>query len=556
MKHPLRLFTLSVNIILLLTVSLGVAFSAGTPVVSGGTNPAAILLGGVRFRELATANDNNIYLGIPDLGNAAQRNQIGLTWGASNTFSLEYDASLEKLSVTIHNGTTETSLEYPGFTTYSNQVRDLVFGGNQTLADYALNNLNYMQISTTLREGSPAQLSLDEVYLDGILLGPGTFPGVYHGTQFWQVANYDFSSGFTLTGVFNLSGLTSPSGELNHVEIAFGTTDVNPSAPLTSNVLATPNPVPLGGSVTLTATIDDTTTGGSNIQSAEYQIGSGGWTAMSAEDGAFDSATENVTANFNAPTTSGQYPVCVRGTDTTPLTGIEECVTLLVGNQGPLTFAVTVIPDKVAGGMSVSLSATVDDSTTGGGTILSAEYSVDGGIWTGMVAQDGSFDSTTEVVSGSFLAPLPSGEKNVCVRGKDTDLYVGPESCTTLTVDSQGPLTSSLVALPNPSDPSAQVTVTATVDDTASGNTNIQSAEYQLDGGAWFAMSAQDGSFDSASEVVTAQFNAPEHNSSVEICVQGKDFLANVGVKTCTQLTVTSPGSPPGPLFLPIVINN
>jgi hypothetical protein len=643
--------------ILLLIISLWseVVYSAGTPVVYTGAEPTAVHLGAVRYRELVTGGDNEVFLGVPDLGDAARRTQTDLTWGASNAITFIYNTTLDMLTTTVDNGSTDVTLEYPNFST---NVRDLVFAGDQTAADNALSSLNYMQIDTTLREGSPAQLSLDDVYLDGNLLGD--FPGVHHGTQSWHVENYNFSAGFTLTGVLNLSGISSPSGELNKVEISFGYVDADTFAPITSNVIASPNPVALGGNVTLTATIDDSTTGGSNIQSAEYKLGSGAWTPMNAQDGTFDSPTENVTAAFTAPTSSGGYALCVRGTDTANFTSAEECITLVVDDQGPvtssvgvvpaavspgvnvdltatvddsttggsiiqsaeysldggawtamtaqdgtfdsatevvsasflspltagaknvcvrgtdalaytgtqsctilfvsvqgpLTSAVTVVPDKVAGGTSVSLTATVDDTATGGSNIQSAEYNIDGGVWTAMVAQDGTFDSVTEVVTGSFLSPLTSGAKNICVRGTDSGADTGPESCTTLTVDSQGPVTSFLTALPDPVEPGAQVTISATVDDTTTGNSNIQSAEYQLDGGSWTPLTAQDGGFNSPSEAVTAQFTAPEQDGTVDICVRGTDILVNMGSTACIQLTVSSTIVPPPPLFLPIVINN
>ena len=65
-------------------------------------------------------------------------------------------------------------------------------------------------------------------------------------------------------------------------------------APTVSNVAAAPNPVVTGNSVTLTATVDDSTTGGSTIAGADYKVGAGAWTPMSAADSSFDSATENV----------------------------------------------------------------------------------------------------------------------------------------------------------------------------------------------------------------------------------------------------------------------
>ncbi len=105
----------------------------------------------------------------------------------------------------------------------------------------------------------------------------------------------------------------------------FADTDI--TGPITSNVVVVPNPAPVNSTVTLTATVDDSTTGGSNIQSAEYNINGGSYTAMSAVDGAFDSPTEDVTATFTVPLV-GDTQVCVHGTDVLNNTGADVCVTL------------------------------------------------------------------------------------------------------------------------------------------------------------------------------------------------------------------------------------
>ena len=65
--------------------------------------------------------------------------------------------------------------------------------------------------------------------------------------------------------------------------------------PAISNVTADPNPTPPNAAVTLTATVDDTATGNSNIASAEYRVGDGAWMPMSAADGVFNSPLESVT---------------------------------------------------------------------------------------------------------------------------------------------------------------------------------------------------------------------------------------------------------------------
>jgi hypothetical protein len=226
-----------------------------------------------------------------------------------------------------------------------------------------------------------------------------------------------------------------------------------------------------------------------------------------------------------------------------------------VDSQGPLTSAVLVDPVKTGGGASVDLTATVDDSTTGGSDIQSAQYSTNGIDWATMDAQDGSFDSASEAVTATFLSLSSSGVVNVCVRGTDAAGNTGSQACTTLTVDSDGPLTSSVALDPNPADEGAQVTLTASVDDTTTGNSTLTSAEYQVDGSTWSPMQASNGTFDSALEQVTAQFTASQGPTSIEVCVQGSDVFGNTGSAACEQLEINAPEGP-SPVYLPIAVRN
>ena len=97
-------------------------------------------------------------------------------------------------------------------------------------------------------------------------------------------------------------------------------------APTVSNVALSATLVPINTPVTLTATADDTTTGDSYISGAEYSVNGGSWTAMSASDGSFDSATEGVTASLS-PSTPGVYSVCVKATDAADNTSNQACAT-------------------------------------------------------------------------------------------------------------------------------------------------------------------------------------------------------------------------------------
>jgi hypothetical protein len=100
--------------------------------------------------------------------------------------------------------------------------------------------------------------------------------------------------------------------------------------PMADDLTASPSPASVSTQLTLRATVTDSDTGGSAIASAQYRINGGAWTAMTAQDGAFDSAVENVEASFTAPSTPGVFDVCVRATDTWRNNGAETCATLVV----------------------------------------------------------------------------------------------------------------------------------------------------------------------------------------------------------------------------------
>jgi hypothetical protein len=83
------------------------------------------------------------------------------------------------------------------------------------------------------------------------------------------------------------------------------------------------------------------------------------------------------------------------------------------------------------------------------------------------------------------------------------------------------------------------VVLTANVGDTGTGGTVIASAEYNLDGGSWAPMQAQDGSFfDDVSEGVTATIPAFTDTDVHVVCVQGTDAAGNTGAAKCAWLAV------------------
>ena len=106
---------------------------------------------------------------------------------------------------------------------------------------------------------------------------------------------------------------------------AFAAEDAQP--PVVSDVAASPSPAAVSDEVTVTATVDDSLTGGSNILSAAVSVNGAAYTPLDAVDGAFDSPTEAVTGSF----TIGQLGVstiCVQGTDSADLVSAPVCIDL------------------------------------------------------------------------------------------------------------------------------------------------------------------------------------------------------------------------------------
>ncbi len=143
-------------------------------------------------------------------------------------------------------------------------------------------------------------------------------------------------------------GMMAVANRIDHVLNRFGVTVDGAGAqppppdtfgPVTSLVNATPNPTQGASSVTLTATVNDSTTGGSVVAGAEYFINSvganGAGTPMNASDGSFNSVTEGVTAAVNVTGYSGPITLYVRGKDSQNNWGAVASVVLNVTAAPP-----------------------------------------------------------------------------------------------------------------------------------------------------------------------------------------------------------------------------
>ena len=146
----------------------------------------------------------------------------------------------------------------------------------------------------------------------------------------------DAANNVTATGAGGCTITASQAGDANYAAAPdvqqtftiFPPPDLQ--GPVTTDVVADPNPVPIYTSFDLTALISDATTGGSNIAQGQYSVNGLPFVDLNALDGSFDSDTENVGLSIAGFPESGLYDICVRGTDAAGNTGASSCTVLVV----------------------------------------------------------------------------------------------------------------------------------------------------------------------------------------------------------------------------------
>jgi len=361
-------------------------------------------------------------------------------------------------------------------------------------------------------------------------------------TELNRLAIYDGSL------LLHNSSTAGTGGMLTFVTVpASGVVGPDTIGPVTSAVAHTAG--------TLSATIDDTTTGGSNVTAAEYYIDTvvaGTGTAMG---GTFGTASVNVTATVAAP--SGQHIIYVRGQDSAGNWGVFSSVLVTGGDVvGPATTSPALTPALTNGSLPVAVHATGNDTATGGSNIAAAEYFI------GTVGTDGTGTPMTVNLAApiaSLDATIPAATVNALAEGTHTVSIHSLDAASPnwgaivtidLVVDKNGPTTSGVLAAPTPNNgtlpfnvSTPAVRVTATLTDAIS---NIGSAEAFIDtvtaNGTGIGVSATDGTYSSPSEAgyfdIPLATVAQLTNGSHTISVHAKDAAGNWGSTATTTLLI------------------
>ncbi len=180
------------------------AGAAAALTVSTGNNVTDPLLMGARFRSLANTGGEEVYVGNPDLGVAANRNATDLNWvSGDNDFVLTYDAGTDTLTADVSN----TSASSP----YSVSFANALGGSNPGLNTILLQVVN---------RNAGSEVQLNDLVVAGLPVGDFA-PGSNTGFQEWTLTDAPITGSFTVTGTLNLSGPFSNSQEASRVEFGF-----------------------------------------------------------------------------------------------------------------------------------------------------------------------------------------------------------------------------------------------------------------------------------------------------------------------------------------------
>ncbi len=175
--------------------------------------PADEFLMGVRFRNFRSSGpsgNDELYLGVPDLGVASNRVAQQLTFAASHDFIINYSSSGDSLECI-------TTIGGSSFRRVMFNISSAATAAGKTRP---LSSMNVVQFRLRNQTGA-STTTLSGINLNGVSV-PGIFQVTGNSTNYWHAFSIAYGSSFSLSGSFQLSGNYGTSVEGNVVEILFG----------------------------------------------------------------------------------------------------------------------------------------------------------------------------------------------------------------------------------------------------------------------------------------------------------------------------------------------
>ncbi len=269
-----------------------------------------------------------------------------------------------------------------------------------------------------------------------------------------------------------------------------------------------------------------------------------------------------MTVTATVPIVAGEHVLYVRGQDSVGNWGPWSSVLVMgADNQGPTTSGITIAPDRTNGSVDVAVSATANDSASGGTAIGGAELRIDGGAPTAMaLVTTGPVASLHATIPAATVAALTEGNHVVSIRSRDAVTPTGnwgDPTTATIVVDKTGPAASDLKVEPDPSNglvpvnastPSVRFSATMTDNSSAvnAPQSTVVKAEAFVDSlgavGTGIPLEASDGAWSTAMENVYLDIPLATVRQMTEgphtLYVRGKDAAGNWGTAGSTVLHV------------------
>ncbi|MEN9706034.1 MAG: hypothetical protein RLZZ393_1913, partial [Pseudomonadota bacterium] len=319
------------------------------------------------------------------------------------------------------------------------------------------------------------------------------------------------------------------------------------SGPVATALSASPSPT--NGSVASTLTATLTAPAGKTVQAAEYFIDAigtagAGLPLSGGFPGASVTASAVVAAADVAALSSGTHRLFVHGQDADGNWGAYGFAALNVDKAGPTTTINRLTPNPASTTSALSLGVTGDDTATGNGNVVAAEYSLDGAAAVALTAAGGvastrSLSATISPPAGGFT----TGSHTLTVRSQDALGNWGSAASANFTVQSVGPTAtvSSVSQTPNNGTRSltvSQPVVRVATSFVAGGAGTVVGAEGFIDqqpaaGTRGLPLVPADGQWNQATEAAYLDIPLPTvtglSNGSHTVYVRGRDALGNWG---------------------------
>ncbi len=349
--------------------------------------------------------------------------------------------------------------------------------------------------------------------------------------------------------------------------------NLDKTGPVTTSISLSKSPTNGKVDDDLSATADDSKTGGSNVDRAEYFIdtpganGAGEPMTLNQPGMPITGLTATLPAATIADLVEGTHSLFLHSHDVLGNWGAFATITLLVDKTGPTTSGEVIQVTPNNGTIPLNSNTFVVQ------TNVSINDPISGGIQSNVVAAEGFLDTIGKSGTGTQLLPgtgsnfnspsvtaymqialysiqaLPEGPHTIYVHGLDQAGNWGPYAFGTLVIDKTGPAVSNVVATPNPTKGATTVTLTASATDPVvpgmSSGSNIVGAEW-FDGpdpgaGQGKAMAAADGTFDNPTEALTTTIDITTWKPGKhQLSVRALDAAGNWGTASIIVLSDTN----------------